>query len=248
MKFLRSLVLVPAWFLFVAAGSQGPSPTPTPQPNANIVLDTAAGGPNTKITVNGTMFLAHEDVTLYWDSPNKVAAKVTSDRNGAFTTTVTPYPGDRVELHNLCASVGPPTPCANFTLQGPPSPTPAESPSPSSSSSPSGSAAPSTSPSPISLTGNSDGSTPLDVITRPPLVFLPIIGLLGLLAALAYWVLMKVDRDRPPVLPSATVIHRSARPDLAPMHSRTPLPGDQPPPPPAEPPPAPPSTPEQPPY
>jgi hypothetical protein len=101
MKALRFLVLVPAWFLLVAAAS----PTPTPQPNANIVLDTAAGGANTKITVNGTQFLAHEDVTLYWDSPNKVAAKVTTDRNGAFTTTVTPYPGDRVELHNLCASV-----------------------------------------------------------------------------------------------------------------------------------------------
>jgi len=86
------------------------------------------------------------------------------------------------------------------------------------------------------------------VILRPPLVFLPIIGLLGLLAALAYWVLMKVDRDRPPVLPSATVVHRSARPDLAPMHSRTPLPGAQPPTPPADSPPTPPTTPEQPPY
>jgi hypothetical protein len=244
MKALRFLVLVPVWFLLVAPGSPSPSPS---YPNANIVLDTAAGGQNTKITVSGTMFAAHQDVTLYWDSPNKVAAKVTTDRNGNFTTTVTPYPGDRVELHNLCADV-PPNPCANFTLQGPPSPTPATSASPSSSSSPSGSSSPSSSPSPLSLTTDSNGSSPLDVITRPPLVFLPIIGLLGLLAALAYWVLMKVDRDRPPVLPSATVIHRSARPDLAPMHSRTPLPGDPPQQPPAEPPTAPPTTPEQPPY
>src|SRR3984893_1910587 len=243
MKCLRFLVIVPVWFLLVA-----PSPTPTPQPNANIVLDTAAGGPNTKITVNGTMFLAHEDVTLYWDSPNKVAAKVTTDRNGAFTTTVTPYPGDRVELHNLCAGVGPPTPCANFTLEGPPSPTPSTSPSSSSSSSPSSTPSASQSSSPIALPANSGGGGGLDVILRPPLVFLPIIGLLGLLAALAYWVLMKVDRDRPPVLPSATVVHRSARPDLAPMHSRTPLPGAQAPAPPTEPPPAPPTTPEQPPY
>jgi len=242
MKALRFLVLVPAWFLLVAAAS----PTPTPQPNANIVLDTAAGGANTKITVNGTQFLAHEDVTLYWDSPNKVAAKVTTDRNGAFTTTVTPYPGDRVELHNLCASVGPPTPCANFTLQGPPSPTPSDSPSPTSS--PSSTPSASQRSSPIALPTNTGGGGGLDVIMRPPFVFLPIIGLLGLLAALAYWVLMKVDRDRPPVLPSATVVHRSARPDMAPMHSRTPLPGAQPPAPPAEPPPASPTTPEQPPY
>ena len=245
MKALRFLVLVPVWFLLVAAT---PGPSPTPQPNANIVLDTAAGGPTTKITVNGTMFLAHEDVTLYWDSPNKVAAKVTTDRNGAFTTTVTPYAGDRVELHNLCAGVGPPTPCANFTLEGPPSPTPSTSPSTSSSSSPSSTPSASQSSSPIALPANSGGGGGLDVILRPPLVFLPIIGLLGLLAALAYWVLMKVDRDRPPVLPSATVVHRSARPDLAPMHSRTPLPGAQPPTPPADSPPTPPTTPEQPPY
>jgi hypothetical protein len=242
MKALRFLVLVPVWFLLVALAS----PTPTPQPNANIVLDTAAGGANTKITVNGTQFLAHEDVTLYWDSPNKVAAKVTTDRNGAFTTTVTPYPGDRVELHNLCANVGPPTPCANFTLQGPPSPTPVESASPTSSASSTPSASQSSSP--VALPINPSGSGGLDVIMRPPLVFLPIIGLLGLLAALAYWVLMNIDRDRPPVLPSATVVHRSARPDMAPMHSRTPLPGAQPPTPPAEPAPAPPTTPEQPPY
>jgi hypothetical protein len=54
----------------------------------------------------------------------------------------------------------------------------------------------------------------LDVITKPPLVFLPIIALLALLAALAYWVLMRGDRT--PVLPSASVVHRSARPEIEP--------------------------------
>jgi hypothetical protein len=54
----------------------------------------------------------------------------------------------------------------------------------------------------------------LDVITKPPLVFLPIIALLALLAALAYWVLMRGDRT--PVLPSASVVHRSARPEIGP--------------------------------
>jgi hypothetical protein len=56
------------------------------------------------------------------------------------------------------------------------------------------------------------------VITRPPLVFLPIIALLALLAALAYWLLMRVDRT--PVLPAASVVHRSARPDLGPASMR----------------------------
>jgi hypothetical protein len=59
------------------------------------------------------------------------------------------------------------------------------------------------------------GRSGLDVITKPPLVFLPIIALLALLAALAYWVLMRGDRT--PVLPSASVVHRSARPDIGPV-------------------------------
>jgi hypothetical protein len=83
----------------------------------------------------------------------------------------------------------------------------------------------------------------LDVITKPPFVFLPIIALLALLAALAYWVLMRGDRT--PVLPSASVVHRSARPDIGPVAPRPPPtpvpsvgeiqppPADLPPPPPA---------------
>jgi len=59
------------------------------------------------------------------------------------------------------------------------------------------------------------GRSGLDVITKPPLVFLPIIALLALLAALAYWVLMRGDRT--PVLPSASVVHRSARPEIGPV-------------------------------
>jgi len=59
------------------------------------------------------------------------------------------------------------------------------------------------------------GRSGLDVITKPPLVFLPIIALLALLATLAYWVLMRGDRT--PVLPSASVVHRSARPEIGPV-------------------------------
>jgi hypothetical protein len=70
----------------------------------------------------------------------------------------------------------------------------------------------------VALTVNGGGSSGLDVITRPPFVFLPIIALLALLAALAYWVLMRGDRT--PVLPSASVVHRSARPDIGPVAPR----------------------------
>jgi len=84
------------------------------------------------------------------------------------------------------------------------------------------------------------GHSGLDVITRPPLVFLPIIALLAVLAALAYWVLMRVDRT--PVLPSASVVHRSARPEVGPMtgHRPTSAPAMQSPPPDLPPPPTPP--------
>jgi hypothetical protein len=71
------------------------------------------------------------------------------------------------------------------------------------------------------------------VITKPPFVFLPIIGLLALLAAIAYWLLMRVDRT--PVLPAASVVHRSARPDIGPPGASPPTPPVEPSPP--EPPP-----------
>jgi hypothetical protein len=67
------------------------------------------------------------------------------------------------------------------------------------------------------LTANSSRGG-FDVITKPPLVFLPIIALLALLAALAYWLLMRVDRT--PVLPAASVVHRSSRPDMGPTGVR----------------------------
>jgi len=196
-------------------------PTPTPL-GANIVLDIAAGGPNTHITATGSSFLPNESMSLYWDSQSRVAASVTTDSAGNFTKAVTPFPGDAPGVHHLCASVQP-NPCANFTLQGSPTPTPAASPSPSDSPSPSGSPSPSpsatSSPSPSPLVLNAKGGRGgLDVITKPPFVFLPIIGLLALLAALAYWLLMRVDRT--PVLPSATVVHRGARPDVGPAPSR----------------------------
>ncbi len=241
MRSLKVLVIFPAWFVLTAVSSLGPtttpstvtpspsvsptpSPTPTPHPTpsptpipigANIVLDFAAGGPNTTITVNGSGFLAYEPMTLFWDDPSHVAGSATTDVGGNFTQTMKPFPGDTPGLHRLCVSVQP-YPCASFTLQGPPTPTPpgpaSPSPSPTASASPSGSPSPSASPLTLTVNGGPSG---LDVITKPPLVFLPIIALLALLAALAYWVLMRGDRT--PVLPSASVVHRSARPDIGPV-------------------------------
>jgi hypothetical protein len=222
--------------------ASGPCPTPTPV-GANLILDTAAGGPSTRITVNGSLFLANESMTLYWDTASHVATSVTADGSGNFTTSVKPFPGDSPGQHRLCASVQP-NPCANFTLQGAPTPTPPSAPSPSAS--PSASPSPTPSTVPLVVTANS-GQGALDVITRPPLVFLPIIALLAILAALAYWFLMRVDR--PPVLPSASVVHRSARPEVGPALRRPPEsppaapdpapPAMQPPPPELPPPPAP---------
>lgn len=221
MRSLQLLVVVPAWLLLVAA-SPSPSPlattTPVPTPTplgANIVLDSAAGGPSITITVSGSSFLAGEHMNLFWDNPSHVAADVTTDGNGSFTKAVHPFPGDGPAAHRLCVSV-PPGPCANFTLQGPPTPTPPAAPSPSVAAAPSPTPSPTSSASASRLAlSTKSGTGGLDVITKPPLVFLPIIGLLGLLAALAYWMLMRVDRtERLPVLPTATVVHKSARPNI----------------------------------
>jgi hypothetical protein len=193
------------------------------------VLDTAAGGPKTKISVTGASFPPGKAVSLYWDSSNQVAGSTSADSNGSFNTNVIPFPGSSPGAHRLCASAEglyQPIPCATFTLQGAPTPTPPATPSPSASPTSSPSPSPTPSASPVVLTANSSRGG-FDVITRPPLVFLPIIALLALLAALAYWLLMRVDRT--PVLPAASVVHRSARPDLGPSITRPSAPPPSPP-------------------
>ena len=203
------------------------------------MLDTAAGGSSTRITATGTSFLPNESMSLYWDSQAHVAGSVTADSGGGFTKAVSPFPGDGPGVHKLCASVQP-YPCANFTLQGPPTPTPAASPSPSAVASSTPSPSPSPSPSPVVLTGTSNGGGGFYLILKPPLVFLPIIGLLALMAALGYWLLMRGDRT--PTMPTASVVHRSARPVIGLEPSAPPPPmmhpppaGLPPPPPPPEP-------------
>ena len=201
-----------------ASGASSPTPTPPPTPtpvNAFLSLDITSGGPNTEITVNGGAFLANEQMTLYWDPPsNKVAGGANADGSGNFTTRVKPFSGDSPGVHRLCASV-PPFPCANFALVAPaasPSPSPSASPSPTDSPTPSptAGATDTASPSPGAATING-----LDVIMKPPFVILPIIGGLGLLVALGYFVLNLVMRPRATTLKSVAVSHMATRPDYA---------------------------------
>ena len=176
--------------------------------SASIGLQPTAGAAKASITVTGQLFLKNESITLYWDVPAHVAASVVTDGNGAFTKVVKPFAGDKPEVHKLCASV-PPTPCANFTLRLPPSPTPSAAPSPSPVE-PSSSPLPSDTP-PASAARTGGGLSGLDIITRPPFVFLPIIAILGLIGVIAYWALSGRRRTYPPT--SATVVHRATRPD-----------------------------------
>ena len=168
------------------------------------------GGPNTQITVNGGAFLPNEQMTLIWDMPSKVAGGAVADGSGNFVTHVKPFPGDAPGPHKLCASVEP-RPCANFNLEAAatspsPSPSPSGSPSPSPTES---TASPTTSATPVAPTLNG-----LDLISKPPFVFLPIAGAMAIVLSLGYWAVSMMRRPRPtPVLPSAAVVHRAMRPD-----------------------------------
>ncbi|HET7419587.1 MAG TPA: hypothetical protein VFL27_04330 [Candidatus Dormibacteraeota bacterium] len=212
-----SAALATAAFLFAHAptvraqcGSDASAP-PCPTPvNAFLSLDVTAGDVNTVITVTGGQFLPNEQTGLYWDSPDHVAGTATADQNGSFSNVkVKPYQGESPGLHRLCASVDP-HPCATFTVNGPPSPTPSPSaqtsPSPSESPAPVVSDVPTTTPVAVSLSG-------FDVISRPPFVFLPLAGALGIALSLGYWVVSMMRRPRQKAIPTAAVVHRAMRPD-----------------------------------
>lgn len=224
----RTLVLAPALMLAAAASSlflfsmapavraqcgtgSGETPCPTPQPtpvNAFLALDVTQGDANTVIDVTGGQFLPNEQVSLYWDTTNKVAGSATADGGGSFNVRVRAFAGDSPGLHKLCASVAP-NPCADFTLI-------ALTPSPSPSPSPSESPSPSPDSTPLSTQTNSSGGSSLngfDVITRPPFVFLPIAGGLAIGLALVFWLVSVSRRPRPLALGSAAVVHRATRPD-----------------------------------
>src|SRR5207245_1118413 len=225
MRLRRVLVAIPFWLLlFLLPSPPGPSPTahppPTPPPrpppspspsssplaqNAFLSLDVTDGGPTTQIIVNGGAFLSNEQMTLFWDQPNKVAGGAAADGSGNFVTHVKPFSGDPPGQHKLCASVEP-RPCASFQLEAAAtSPSPSASPIESPSPSPEATASPTASSTPVAATLNG-----LDLISRPPFVFLPIVGGLAILLSLGYWAVSVIRRPRPmTALPSAAVMHRS---------------------------------------
>lgn len=194
-----------------AACGTASSPCPTPV-NAFISLDPTAGDSNTLVNVSGGQFLPNEDMTLYWDQTNHVAGTAHADSNGSFNARVKPIATDSPGVHKLCASV-PPNPCANFALQAI-TPTPSESPSPS----PSATESPSPTPTPLvgTLPSGHSGGSGLDIITRPPFVFLPIAGAAAILLALGFWLFSYLRRPKPAApLTSAAVVHRAMRPDYS---------------------------------
>src|SRR5437879_3672696 len=100
-----------------ASGATPCPPSPTPIPvNAFLSLDVTNGPANTVVNVTGGQFLPNEQVTLYWDQPDKVAGGATADASGSFNTRAKPFSADAPGVHKLCASV-PPNPRAHFALE-----------------------------------------------------------------------------------------------------------------------------------
>ena len=240
MRLFKALVVLPLWLLIAAAApapiatpapaaspaptpppaSPSPSPSPNPTPvNAYLTIDVTTGPANTTIQVSGGSFNPGESMSLYWDTPNRVIGSATADSHGNFSNVkVKPFAGEQPGPHRICASVDP-QPCAGFLLQAAPTPTPSPSPSPSESPSPTPSASPSSSPTPIPIPAASRND--LDLILKPPLVFLPAAGLVGLIAALAWWLFSVFPRQQRH-LPAASVMHRSTRPTWGPASGGTP--------------------------
>ena len=135
MRALKVLAVIPLWVLLTAGAqlpTDNPSPQPTPTPiHAYITLDVSAGGPNTQITVSGNSFNPGQAVSIDWDGdPSKVLGSATANAQGNFSgVRVKAYARAAPGLHHLCATVNP-FPCAQFTLQGTPTPTPRVSPRP----------------------------------------------------------------------------------------------------------------------
>jgi hypothetical protein len=207
-----ALATLPSGARKTALADACPASGPPCPANAYLSLSVTAGGPNTTIGVSGGQFLAGEAMSLYWDTPSKVIGSATANSSGSFSNVnVKPFAGEQPGLHHICASVTP-QPCAQFELQGAPTPTPAAPPTPTPAESPSPpeSPSPSASPTPIPIPAAS-ATGGLDLILKPPLVFLPLAGLAGLVAAAGWWLFSVYPRQQR-TLASASVMHRSTRP------------------------------------
>lgn len=222
-----ALAVLPPNVRQAALADACPASGPPCPANAFITLNVTAGGPTTSILVNGGSFLPGESMSLYWDTPSKVIGSATADGHGNFSNVkVKPFAGERPGAHTICASVTP-QPCAQFQLQGAPTPTPSSAATPSESPSPVVSPSASESPTPIPVPVASTGGG-IDLILKPPLVFLPLAGLVGLVLAIGWWLYSVFPRQHRN-LTAASVVHRSARPAWGPMSAGMPDPATPPP-------------------
>src|SRR2546430_1160493 len=151
------------------------SPSPGAGPSGRSVTGCSA------LAVSGNSFNPGQAVSIDWDSDtSKVLGSATANAQGNFSgVRVKAYARAAPGLHHLCATVNP-FPCAQFTLQGTPTPTPRVSPGPTPTPSASPSPSPTPSVIPIPAGSNNNG---LDVMLRPPFIFLPIFGLIALFLA-----------------------------------------------------------------
>ena len=187
-----------------------PTPVPTPTPSTGQVnLQPAFGPPATTITVSGTSFRAGEQVTLYWDAPDKGFGQAVADGQGNFKLDVAAPAGDP-GAHSVCvAELNPGPRCAGFQLQAAPAATPSAGTSPSAIPTPSPSSAPAGTP------HQSDSNrqvSAISVLLQPPFVFFPLLLVLAALGGAGYWIWTGTRQRRPAPVAAARVTHRSAHP------------------------------------
>jgi hypothetical protein len=227
----RLLLILPGlWLLTVAAApatptpvrtptptpvpTPKPTPAPTPTPSVGQVnVAPAFGPPGSTVSVSGSAFRPGEQITIFWDTPDKGLGATTADGQGNFKTDVTTPAGDPGSSHSICADEKNPGPrCAVFREEAAATPTPAASPD----------ATPAPTATTVAPTG-APGSAPsspasrqpvsaISVLLQPPFVFFPILLLLAALGGAGYWIWTGTRGARPAPVPAARVVHRSAHP------------------------------------
>jgi len=164
--------------------------------------------------VTGDQFLANQAVSIYWDVIDKVLGSTRSDAGGHFVTSVKAPDNESPGVHQICASV-PPRPCAQFLLQPRPTPSPNQpSPSPPPPPPPSPVTSP-LAPSALASPSQPPRPNPIALLFTPPFIAFPILFFVSILVAAGMWARGPIAGlfYRPPVLPEATVTHRSLRLD-----------------------------------
>jgi len=226
----RVLLTLPGlWLLTVAAApsippvttptpTSTPAPTPTPVPTptpsvGQVNLAPSFGPAGSTVTVTGSAFRPGEQITLFWDTPDKGLGATTADGQGNFKTDVTAQAGDPGSSHSICADEKNPGPrCAVFRLEAAATPTPAATPEATAVPTPAAvvpTASPSSAPSSPSA---GQPVSAISVLLQPPFVFFPILLLLAALGGAGYWIWTGTRSARPAPVPAARVVHRSAHP------------------------------------